>query len=153
MDSLELKIPPLLLLIIFAIDAAILAWLAPFADYQMSNTTAYAMLFAIMGILIALAGVWSFRQHRTTVNPTTPQASSTLVQIGVYRLTRNPMYLGFLFLLAALIISLENAVAWLQLPFFIWYLNRFQIIPEERFLTDLFGQAFVEYCARVRRWL
>jgi len=72
---------------------------------------------------------------------------------GVYRLTRNPMYLGFLLVLLGWAIFLSNALAFLLLPAFIFYMNRFQIEPEEKALTSLFGQQFVAYTSRVRRWL
>lgn len=71
----------------------------------------------------------------------------------LYRLTRNPMYLGFLWILLGWGIFLSNALAFLILPGFVFYMNRFQIEPEERALTRLFGQAFVAYATQVRRWI
>ena len=71
---------------------------------------------------------------------------------GIYRLTRNPMYLGFLWILPGWGIFLSNAPAFLVLPGFALSMNRFQIEPEERALTRLFGQAFVAYATQVRRW-
>jgi protein-S-isoprenylcysteine O-methyltransferase Ste14 len=72
---------------------------------------------------------------------------------GIYRISRNPMYLGFFLLLTGLAIFLSNVIAIVILPLFILYMNRFQIEPEERVLTYLFGQEFVDYKLRVRRWL
>jgi protein-S-isoprenylcysteine O-methyltransferase Ste14 len=82
-----------------------------------------------------------------------PGASSSLVIRGVYTLTRNPMYLGFLLVLVGWAVFLSNTLAFLLLPVFILYMNRFQITPEERALASLFGQEFVVYKSRVRRWL
>ena len=79
--------------------------------------------------------------------------SSALVRSGVYKLTRNPMYLGFLMLLSGWGIYLSNAGALLFVPMFLVYMNRFQIEREERALTSRFGQEFVEYATQVRRWL
>ena len=87
------------------------------------------------------------------MNPLKPDTSSSLVGSGVYKLTRNPMYLGFLMLLLAWAIYLSNAFALLFVPMFLVYMNRFQIEPEERALTSRFGQEFVAYTRRVRRWL
>jgi protein-S-isoprenylcysteine O-methyltransferase Ste14 len=76
-----------------------------------------------------------------------------MVTSGVYRHTRNPMYLGMLCLLGAWAAWLGNAAALLGLPAFVAYMNRFQIAPEERALAQRFGAAFDAYAARVRRWL
>jgi protein-S-isoprenylcysteine O-methyltransferase Ste14 len=97
--------------------------------------------------------VVAFRRAGTTVNPMKPESSSSLVVSGIYAFTRNPMYLGFLFALLAWAIYLSHPAAFLVLPLFVWYMNRFQIEPEERALASLFGEAFTTYAARVRRWL
>jgi protein-S-isoprenylcysteine O-methyltransferase Ste14 len=72
---------------------------------------------------------------------------------GIYAITRNPMYLGGLVILSGWAIFLSNALAFLFLPTYVLYINRFQIKPEERALTALFGQEYVAYQGRVRRWL
>ena len=101
----------------------------------------------------ALYGVLAFRQANTTVNPTTPVASTALVVRGVYRLTRNPMYLGFALLLLALAVWLGKMSALLLVPLFMAYLQHFQIRPEEDALHARFGASFDTYCQQVRRWL
>jgi protein-S-isoprenylcysteine O-methyltransferase Ste14 len=95
----------------------------------------------------------SFWKVHTTVNPMKPSSTSSLVTSGIYHFTRNPMYLGLLFILIGWALYLANVLAFLFLPAFILYMNRFQIEPEERALTALFGQEFFEYASRVRRWL
>lgn len=95
----------------------------------------------------------TFRRAKTTVNPLKPQSSSSLVTWGIYAITRNPMYLGGLVILTGCAVFLSNALAFLLLPAYILYINRFQIAPEERALTSLFGQEFAAYRSRVRRWL
>jgi protein-S-isoprenylcysteine O-methyltransferase Ste14 len=87
------------------------------------------------------------------VNPMTPEASSALVVAGIFRWTRNPMYLGMLVVLIAWALWLSNALAFIVLPLFVAYLNRFQILPEERALQARFGAEFERYCRSVRRWL
>ncbi|MCY1553776.1 Phospholipid methyltransferase [compost metagenome] len=107
----------------------------------------------LAGAFVALFGVASFRRAKTTVNPTTPGAASALVDSGIYRYSRNPMYLGLLLVLAGWGLWLAHALALLGLPAFVVYMNRFQIAPEERALTAVFGDAFAAYRQKVRRWI
>jgi protein-S-isoprenylcysteine O-methyltransferase Ste14 len=112
-----------------------------------------ALALVLAGALVAAAGVVAFRRHKTTVNPFTPDQSSSLVTMGVYRFSRNPMYLGFLLALAGWAVYLASWPAALWLPAFVLYMNRFQIQPEERALLERFGQQFVTYSKTTRRWL
>ncbi|MEC8861094.1 MAG: isoprenylcysteine carboxylmethyltransferase family protein [Pseudomonadota bacterium] len=153
MQSLELKIPPLALVVLFAGLMWLLARLTPGFDYAVPLRQVLVAVVSALAVLIALAGVASFRQASTTVNPLNPENSSALVVSGIYRITRNPMYLGFLLLLAAWSLMLANLAVLLLLPVFVWYMDRFQILPEERALAGLFGNDYTNYCARVRRWL
>ena len=104
-------------------------------------------------MMITGSAVLSFRRAHTTVNPMQPSSASSLVTSGIYRYTRNPMYLGMLFVLVGWALYLANVLVFLFLPAFILYMNRFQIEPEERAMTALFGQEFLEYASRVRRWI
>ena len=108
---------------------------------------------AALGVGIAVAGVVSFRRAKTTVNPLNPETASALVTSGIYRRTRNPMYLGALVALLGWAVFLANALAFILTPLFVIYMNRFQIGPEEKTLTALFGPQFSEYCSKVQRWL
>jgi protein-S-isoprenylcysteine O-methyltransferase Ste14 len=105
------------------------------------------------GIAIAMGGVVSFRRAKTTVNPLRPEASAALVSTGVYSFTRNPMYLGFLIVLIGWAIFLSHLMAFALLPLFVLYMNRFQIIPEERVLSAKFAHHFTAYKETVRRWI
>jgi protein-S-isoprenylcysteine O-methyltransferase Ste14 len=87
------------------------------------------------------------------VNPLTPQATSTLVTSGVYRFSRNPMYVGLLFVLAGWGSYLANSLALLVLPLFVASMTRWQILPEERIMATKFGAEFEAYKRSVRRWL
>ena len=108
---------------------------------------------ALLGALTCLAGVVAFRRANTTVNPMKPDTTKSLVVSGIYGYTRNPMYLGFLLLLMAWAGALSNVLALGSLLAFVLYMNRFQILPEERMLASRFSQDYAEYRARVRRWL
>lgn len=115
--------------------------------------TALALLLAALGGAVALAGLLAFRRARTTFNPLTPERSRALVTGGIYRVTRNPMYLGMLLVLAGWGLWLGNAASWLGLPLSMGLLTLLQIRPEECILRARFGAAFDAYAARVRRWL
>lgn len=112
-----------------------------------------ALVVLLAGIAVCLAGVFSFRRARTTVNPLKPETASALVSSGIYRYTRNPMYLGFATVLLAWSIFLAWPPALLGVLGFVIYMNLFQIAPEERALASLFGGEFTHYCSQVRRWL
>ena len=153
MNTLELKIPPPLV----ALIVAILMWLstllvAPFV-LPMSVRIIVAAAFAIAGVGLAVTGIRAFSRAKTTHNPTTPDAASSLVIGGIYRYTRNPMYLGLLMVLLGWALFLANGVALLFAPAFVLYINRLQIAPEERSLLSLFAQDYASYRNRVRRWI
>ena len=153
MKWLELRVPPVAVLIIFG------AAMWPLAKASASLTVIFpgrhigAALLAALGLAVTLAGVVAFRRARTTVNPTTPEATSSIVRTGIYGWTRNPMYLGFLLLLCAWAMLLANALALVLLPAFVLYMTRYQIVPEERALRARFGADYEHYLTTVRRWL
>lgn len=151
--NLRLRIPPLAVTLL----AGVLGWLGarafPGLALPLPGRLWLAAELALLGLLCAGLGVASFRRARTTVNPLQPAAATTLVISGIYRLTRNPMYFGFLLLLLAELAWLANPVAWLAAPAFVLYLDRFQIEPEELALSLRFGPEYLQYAARVRRWI
>ena len=153
MQILELKIPPPVVALFFggAMWAGSLV-LTAIAIPAVIRVPA-AVGLALTGGGFAVSGILSFRGARTTVNPMKPESTSALVTRGIYRFTRNPMYLGLLFLLVAWTVFL--ATPWLLIgPFvFVFYMNRFQLQPEERALLHLFGTTFATYKGTVRRWL
>lgn len=153
MHSLELRVPPLALVVVAAALMALLAWLFPRPALVFPAPYALGGALVGLGAVIAIAGVLAFRRARTTVNPMTPGSSSSVVSTGIYRLTRNPMYLGFLLALAGWGAMLGNLLGLLPLAAFVAWMNRFQIAPEERALREKFGADFEDYMHRVRRWV
>ena len=107
----------------------------------------------VAGLAFALLGILAFRESRTTVNPLKPERASALVTGGVYRVTRNPMYVGMAFVLLAWAVYLAAVLPFVGIAVFVAFITRLQIVPEERVLHGLFGDAYVAYAARVRRWL
>ncbi|MCX7553204.1 isoprenylcysteine carboxylmethyltransferase family protein [Marinicella sp. S1101] len=153
MKFLELKIPPALLMLLFGF----LMWLTAQALPQLKVTWPWhewvaRAVFVLAFVLIA-AGAYSFRKASTTVDPTRPEKATSVVSNGIYRVSRNPMYLGFLLMLLAFMFKLANPVTALLLPVFVVYMNQFQIKPEERALLRLFGKSYAAYQNQVRRWI
>ena len=153
MHALELKIPPVVVIAVVAALMWLVSWAVPGFGFTFSAAYLVAPMLAVAGIAISALGIASFKRAGTTVNPMKPQSSSVLVVSGVYKLTRNPMYLGFLLVLLGWAVFLSNVLAFLLLQAFIAYMNRFQIEPEEKALASLFGKEFENYRSRVRRWL
>jgi protein-S-isoprenylcysteine O-methyltransferase Ste14 len=153
MHWLELKIPPVLVWLVMAGAMLGASYVAPSLSFTLAGSVAIALALVGLGIALAAAGVIAFRRSRTTVNPLTPDASSSVVTGGVYRISRNPMYLGFLLALVGWAVYLSNAGAAVLVPAFVAYMTQFQIKPEERALLAKFGSEFAQYMSRVRRWL
>ena len=153
MKGLELKIPPPLI----ALTVAVLMWgiaeVVPSMALTFLRSTTLAGVVAAVGCGIALAGILQFWTASTTINPHTPQKSAQLVEHGIYRFSRNPMYLGLVIVLLAWALYLANPLSVLLIPGFMVYINLFQIRPEERHMRELFGQPYEEYASRVRRWI
>ncbi len=105
-----------------------------------------------LGVLVILISVIQFFITKTTVDPLNPKKTSNLVTNGVYKFTRNPMYLGMLLFLLAFGLKLGNAFNTLIAAGFVSYMNRFQIKPEEEVLREMFGKEYNIYCKLTRRW-
>ena len=151
--TLNLKIPPPIVALLTGAAMWLAAVALPSLAFSFPGRQGAAVALALAGGAVAVAGVFSFRRARTTVNPLTPQAASSLVTTGIYRFTRNPMYLGMLLLLAGVAVFLGNVAALPLLPVFIGYINQFQIKPEERALFTIFGSDFTAYRQKTRRWI
>jgi protein-S-isoprenylcysteine O-methyltransferase Ste14 len=103
------------------------------------------------GIAINLIADKAFHQANTTVKPF--EESASLITEGVFRYTRNPMYLGFVLMLIGIALLFGSLSPWLIVPIFAIMTDILFIRVEERMLDAQFGPAWFEYKARVRRWL
>ncbi len=112
-----------------------------------------ALLMLLTALVAMLLAVWQLHRARTTVLPFNPGNSSSLVTGGIFRYSRNPIYLGDLLLLLAWALWIGNFLSLLWLPLFIGYMNKVQIAAEEKALAAKFGADYLDYCHRVRRWL
>lgn len=153
MKFLELRIPPVALLILFGFGMWFLSWLVPIMTVSFPGRRLAASLFACLGIAIGLIGVTVFRSAGTTVDPRVPKKSSAIVSSGIYGWSRNPMYLGLLSILLGWALYLANGLSVPCLALFVLYMNRFQIRPEEKAMLSGFGDEYRSYMNSVRRWL
>jgi protein-S-isoprenylcysteine O-methyltransferase Ste14 len=106
-----------------------------------------------VGGLLGILGLYHFYRCATSVDPHKPDKASHLVTDGIYRVSRNPMYLGLFFILVSYGIALQNLLSFAVLPIFVWYMTRYQVKPEEEILSEKFGSDYQEYKSEVRRWL
>ncbi|MBU3027136.1 isoprenylcysteine carboxylmethyltransferase family protein [Zobellia galactanivorans] len=149
---MELKIPPAVVFLVFAGLMYLLASFLPFGYFDFFGR------YYLMGVLLffaAIVAAWALFQFfrlRTTIDPTMPSKASRLVRGGIFAYSRNPMYLALLMVLLVWGIWLGNAFNTLLAAGFVAYMNRFQIIPEETALLELFGKEYRQYCLNVRRW-
>lgn len=151
--SLELKIPPVFVMII----AMVLMWLLASVTPDIRILGLFRSVFIVAGLLLggffAVSGVVSFKTADTTVNPTKPETSSALVTSGIYQRTRNPMYVGMAFCLLVWAAYLSNLFTIVFVVGFIVYMTKYQIKPEEKALTDIFGEEYLDFMNKVKRWL
>lgn len=153
MSSLTLRIPPVLVVLITMLLMWSVSQLWPLLTFEVSYQFWASLFFIAVGVVVILAGVVSFKIADTTVNPLSPDDASTLVIAGIYRFTRNPMYLGMLMILCGVAVYLGTLSSALLLPVFVLYMNALQIKPEEIALENLFGENYREYKYAVGRWL
>ena len=125
----------------------------PNSIYEFQYQTTVSRIFLALGVLSAFSGIIAFRLKGTSVDPRNPDDASSLVIGGIYKYTRNPMYLGMALILLGGIIRLGNPFALIGLLFFVWYITQFQIKPEEEALGKLFGKDYADYQSKVRRWI
>ena len=153
MNALETKIPPVVVFII----AALLMWLVskytPAIDLPELVGWLMILTFLLFGAIMGLSGVFSFLKKETTVDPMNPDKATSLVDTGVYKISRNPMYLALTLVLIAFAIYLKSLWALPVVLLFMVYMTRFQIFPEERAMMKQFGEEYSDYMNRVRRWI
>ena len=151
MSSLSLKIPPPILMLLFAGLMWLISLWVPDAS-KAAWVNLLNLFILLLGIFCSTSGSRAFKKVKTTINPMKPNTASSLVTTGIYQYTRNPMYLGLFLLLIAWGLYLSNIGALLCVIGFVVYLSYFQIVPEEKALEKLFGTDYLQYKKTVRRW-
>lgn len=138
------------------IIGALMKWYVHLGDIRMDPSTIrmeIGVALSQLSAVIVLMAVVCFWRARTTINPIDPSRASSLVTNGIFRMSRNPMYLSLLLLLLAYAIRLDSLAVWLGPLIFVTYVTCFQILPEERVLAEKFGEAYLTYKHRTRRWI
>jgi len=125
----------------------------PGADFEASWARGAALVSFGAGLTFAILGGGLLERSGTTSDPLKIDQCTTLVTSGIFRFTRNPMYLGFVFILLTIGLLIGNAASFVAIPLYITSMSLLQIVPEEHALTARFGEAYQRYQARVRRWL
>jgi protein-S-isoprenylcysteine O-methyltransferase Ste14 len=147
-----IKIPPPLALVL----AALMMWFcsySPIGQFSFFLQFDVAIGIFITGFMLFVSAIASFVSEKTTVNPLEPERASHLVTTGVFAFSRNPIYLADAILLIAWFFWLGNSINVIIIVAFIAYITRFQIVREELALVKVFGAEYVDYCAKVRRWI
>ena len=124
-----------------------------FPKIEVKNEFIFGSFMIISGLIIILSAIILFKKYQTTINPLNPSNAKKLITDGIYKFSRNPMYLGLFLVLSGISIILNPTGGFILIPLFILYLNLFQIIPEENAMVDLFKDEFLEYKKKVRRWI
>lgn len=147
------RLPPPVIGLLTGLALWALARAVPGLSFDFPGQKLLALGLAGTGFLIELVAVGAFFRARTTVNPLAPERATHLVTGGLYRISRNPMYLGLLLVLSGWAVWLGNPLGVVLLAVFVWALNTLQIKPEETALRAAFGADYDAYCQKVRRWI
>ena len=148
---METKIPPPIVTLLFGLSIYFSRGI--FQATEIKYSVYIANLFLILGLAVLISAVRLFRKDKTTVNPLSPEQTTKLVTDGIFKYSRNPMYLGMTFILGSIAIFFNMIGGIILIPLFCFYITKFQIIPEERAMSNLFSQDFDKYKQATRRWI
>ena len=149
---MKIKIPPPIVTLIFALGLYLLAKYLPMGEFKFFGRKVLMYVVTGIGFLVMIIAILQFLKKKTTTNPLNPEKASKLVTSGIFKFTRNPMYLAMLLFLIAFALKLGNAFNTLLLAGFVYYMNHFQIRYEEEALHKLFGKEYKLYTKATRRW-
>ena len=150
---LELKIPPAVIFAVFALFFWVIDAYFPVFDVDIPFRPALVAFLMAVALLIAVWSLLLFYRNETTVQAHKPHDTEKLITSGPYKHTRNPMYLSLSMVLIAQAIFLSDFLALMLMLGFYAYMTRFQIIPEERHMMEIFGEEYEEYADETPRWL
>ncbi len=123
-----------------------------FPELIINYSSQISLFFLIFGLLIILISFQRFKEEKTTINPINIEKASSLVTGGIFKYSRNPMYLGMLLILISITIRFNIYGGILIVGFFVYFITYFQILPEEKAMLKLFGDDFINYKNKTRRW-
>jgi len=142
--------PPRISMLLLALAAA-LHWLVPLARVELLASSVLAVCTIVTGFTVMIWAWWLFQKAETAICPT--ETSSVLVTTGIYRLSRHPMYLGMILMIAGVALWIGTLPFYLATVLFILVINQFFCPYEEQRLTANFGTEYTTYQEAVRRWV
>ena len=148
---METKIPPPIVTLAFSLSIYFSRGMFPAVEVWNSFYLGVFLLF--LGFFILISAVRLFRKDKTTVNPLSPDQATKLVTDGIFKYSRNPMYLGMALVLTSIAVFFNLLGGIILIALFCAYITKFQIIPEERAMSDLFSDDFDKYIKETRRWV
>ena len=150
---MRLRIPPVVQVLFFSSAMLVISRYAIKASFSFTGINEFALTCLIAGVVMIGSGIVTFSKAKTTVSPLHPDQTSSLVTMGIYQYTRNPMYFGLLLILFSFGLYLLNLVSMFVLPIYVWFISKYQIMQEEEALYKVFGDDYKNYQGRVRRWI
>ena len=148
---MKTKIPPPIIALICIVINYLSTYLIN--PIKFPNIEIIGGLILLLGVATAMLATLLFKKDKTTVNPMNPEETTTLVTTGIFSITRNPMYLGSFLSISSTVLFFGSWFGIIILMFFVWFITKFQIIPEEEAMEKLFGSKYSEYRQKVRRWI
>ena len=148
---METKIPPPIVTLVFGLSIYFSRGI--FQVVEIKYSFYFGILLLILGFIILISAVRLFRKDETTVNPLSPEQATKLVTDGIFKYSRNPMYLGMALVLGSIAIFFNLIGGIILVALFCAYITKFQILPEERAMRDLFSDDFDKYSKVTRRWI
>ena len=148
---METKIPPPIVTLIFGLSIYFSRGI--FQAVEIEYSFYIGILLLLGGVMILISAVRSFKKDKTTINPLSPEQATKLVTDGIFKYSRNPMYLGMAFVLSSIAVFFNVLGGIILITLFCLYIKKFQIIPEEKAMRDLFADDFDKYTKATRRWL
>ena len=145
------KIPPPIVTLVFGL--AIYFSKPLFPDFSSVILNVLSLLLIIVGPLTLISAARSFKVQETTINPINIDKATSLVVSGVFKYSRNPMYLGMVLILLSISFKFNLIGGIVFTMLFAGYITKFQIIPEEIVMNKLFGDEFEKYKNKTRRWI
>lgn len=142
--------PPVVALV-FVLVAYFLGRFIPLPFVMPSVLRYVGAALVVVGVLLGLGAFLEFQKARTTLDP--HGSTTQIVTSGVYRFTRNPIYLGFLLMIIGLPLYLGFVWGIVLAPLYIFLMNHLVIQHEEQYLERKFGDVYTSYTSRVRRWV
>jgi len=150
---MNIKIIPIVQLILIAAAMLGIQKLSPSLNYHGNGNLPLFTILCLTGFGLIMAGSKEFLSYKTTTNPINIENTTQLVTSGLYKYSRNPMYIGLVLSLLGWAALIGSVLSLIALPLFIWSMTQYQIRFEEDLLERKFGKDFIDYKKKVPRWL